>query len=80
VFRGRISIQANDHTTYGPRWSAFRLGVDTTEEEIAGNPGDQGTAEDDGAQHFKMPPIAKTWKELTEILSAEGAIAPGCIA
>lgn len=76
VFRGRIVIRTNDHTTYGP-WSSFSIGLDTpqTTEKLSGSCPITGEPEDVFRQDFTMPPIAQSWEELKKLLSAEGTTA-----
>jgi hypothetical protein len=81
VYRGRIVIQTNDHTTYGA-WTSFPIGLDTPEapEKSSGTNPVTGEPEEVGVQHFTMPVIAQSWNELQKLLSAEGATAEGAVA
>jgi len=79
VFRGRVVIQTNDHTTYG-RWSSIPVGVALDEvEKLSGRNPDTGEGEDEFRHNFTMPTIARSWDEFQKILTAQGATALGVV-
>lgn len=75
VYRGKIIIRANDHTTFGPRWSSFEAGSGVNRELGV----EQSTTREGGVD-FRMPTLASTWDELVRMLNAQGATASGCVA
>jgi hypothetical protein len=76
VYRGQIIIRTNDHTVSG-RWTATEHGSGINQPHR--DPISDSSI-DDGSVMFAMPKLATSWNELTELLSASGAKADGCVA
>jgi hypothetical protein len=66
VYRGRIIVKTNDHRRKG-RWSVAELGAGVEHKAESG-----ACAQDADAEHFEMPTIAASWKELVEFLDSRG--------
>lgn len=77
VYRGRIVIKTNDHTTFGP-WTRLDSGVGDPNKPS--RPSRMPEDNEPGAAYFRMPKIASSLKELEELLRAEGVSTSGIVA
>jgi hypothetical protein len=74
VYRGRIVVRTNNHATIGA-WSTFDAGPDAPERVTEAI--DAGRQDSSGIESFIMPTIAKSWRELENLLHGRGASAVG---
>jgi hypothetical protein len=84
VYRGRIIIQPNDHTSIG-RWSVWKHGSGIGQEPapMLNDPAPSMASSDVqhiGGSVFQMPQIATTWEGLCRMLDSHDLNVDGCIA
>ena len=75
AYRGRVVIRTNDHARFGRQWTMMSAGSGILGEEE--NPQDGPFP---GGTVFEMPPLAKSWNELQEMLNQIDLDAEGCMA
>jgi len=76
VYRGKIVIAPTDYASKG-RWSVFSLGVEAAEQALA-DP-EKNRPVSPGMEFFRMPPVAKSLKELEAMLQRQGLSAARAI-
>jgi hypothetical protein len=72
VYRGRVVIAPNNHASAG-RWMAFSTGVEAAEKDLReADQSGENSSVSPGMNVFKMPKIAKSLKELDQLLAPNG--------
>jgi hypothetical protein len=72
VYRDKVVIAPNNYASVG-RWKTLSLGVEAAEKDLReANQGRGSTLVSPGMNAFQMPAVAKSWKELKQLLQASG--------
>jgi hypothetical protein len=79
VYRGKVVIAPQNYSKIG-NWMAFHTGVEAAEKALSETADGRGDFASPGMELFQMPPIAKSFAELEQMLRAGGLSAVGAIA
>jgi hypothetical protein len=69
VYRGKVVIAPMNYATAGA-WTTFSIGVEAAEKAI--REGDEKTLTAPGMEHFRMPPVARSFADLDRLLASTG--------